>query len=102
MEKSIVFYNVEHKHNENIRSLVKTIYDIFTETMKIPASDVFSEVNPTGEVRIDSVYRMGNKQEGKPKPIVVKLLTKIGKMIVQSKTYTQNLAKNIQTNKKEP
>ena len=92
MDNSIVFYNVPYHPNENIKSLSTAIYKIMLNDMSIPAEDIFHS-DPYGEIRIDNVYRMGKGQKDKPAPVVVRLLTKIGKVMVQTKPYIDNLKK---------
>lgn len=89
--KDLMFYNVEDEKYESEQSLKTTIYHIIENVMKIPLVQIFSRLNPAGEVRLDTVTRMGRFSEPRARPVIVTFTSKSGRNIVYSKTHTSNL-----------
>lgn len=87
---NLVFFNVEEQGSQAPINLRDTIYGLIGD-MEIPNELIFSKEIPSGEIRISDVYRQGRFQREKPRPIVVKFLTKIGRDIVYSKIYRDKL-----------
>ena len=90
-EKDLMFYNVRDSQNETFTSLKDTIYSIFKDDMHIPDQQICSKTNTLGEVRIDTAMRLGRYRAGKSRPVTVNFVTKSGRNIVYSRTYTANL-----------
>ena len=86
-QKDLMFYNVEDKAIETELDLQKIVYGIIGDTMKVPLHHIFSRINPTGEIRLDSVMRMGKYRANNTRPIVATFLTKTGKNLVYSKPH---------------
>ena len=59
--------------------------------MHIPDQHIYSQTNTLGEVRIDTAMRLGKYRSGKSKPVTVSFVTKSGRNLVYSRTYTANL-----------
>lgn len=90
-QKDLMFYNVPDVMHQSDLDLQRTVYNTIQHTMKVPSNMIYSPINPTGEIRLDSVIRMGKYKENNTRPILATFLTKIGKNIVNSKDYTKNL-----------
>ena len=82
--KSIVIYNVEEHGTQSNKTLSDTVYDFIHNVLEINSESVFSKKNPSGEIRIDSIQRLGKPTTDptKHRPILVKFLTGIGKDLV--------------------
>lgn len=92
MKSNLVFYNLPETKNQSALELRNALYNLFVNTMKIPAEYVFnSPKNHGGEIRIDHAYRMGRFDPGRRRPVVVRFVTVTGKEWVLSKTYTVKL-----------
>ena len=89
--KDLMFYNVEDEKNETQQSLRTTVYNIIENVMKIPLMQIFSRINPAGEVRVDTVTRMGRFNEPRARPVIVTFTSISGRNIVYSKTHTSYL-----------
>ena len=90
-EKDLIFYNVEETPNETTTDLKQSLYTVMTAMMMIPDTLLFNRNNPCGEVRFDTVTRIGRFQQDRKRPILVSFTSKSGRNIVQSRTYTSNL-----------
>ena len=90
-ERDLIFYNVEESPNETITDLKQSLYTIMTDKMKIPDALLFNRNNPCGEVRFDTVTRMGRFQQDRKRPVLVGFTSKSGRNTVLSRTYTANL-----------
>ena len=90
-EKDLMFYNVKDSQHETFTSLKDTIYSVISDDMHIPSQHICSQTNVLGEVRIDTASRLGKYRVGKSRPVIVNFLTKSGRNIVYSRTYTVNL-----------
>ena len=92
--KDIVMYNVKESNPESILDLRNKIYNIFLNNMNIPKAYIFHPTNATGEIRIDNCYRIGKKKTNNTRPVIVTLLTQIGKQVVMDRGYIKNLTKS--------
>lgn len=90
-QNSVVFYNVEEVGTQSPVRLRELVYKIMTNRMEIPLDDVFSRVNPAGEIRITDAYRLGNPSSIKIRPLIITLISKFAKDSVLSKMYTDKL-----------
>ena len=95
--KDIVIYNLPESQPETIIQLRNKIYDLFNLQMLIPLEYIFSLRNPGGEVRIENCFRLGKTTPNKARPVIVSLLTHIGKQIVTDKVFVKNLTKTTKT-----
>ena len=95
--KDIVIYNLPESKPETIIQLRNKIYDLFTLQMQIPREYIFNLRNPGGEVRIDNCFRLGKPTPNKARPVIVCLLTHIGKQIVTDKIFVRNLTNSSKT-----
>lgn len=59
--------------------------------MSIPDNELFSKTNPTGEIRLDTMNRVGKFKDGRTRPVVASFVTKTGRNIVFTKKYTSTL-----------
>ena len=59
--------------------------------MQIPSAQILGSQNLSSDIRRDDIYRLGRPIPGKPRPLIVKFLTKLGKDKVFSKQNTTNL-----------
>lgn len=89
--KDLMFYNLPDQANETDLTLINTVYDTIENTMKVPLNQIYASKNPTGEIRLDNVIRMGKFKEGYNRPVIATFLTRLGKNIVNSTTHTSNL-----------
>lgn len=91
-EKDIMFYNIADNQDETQTELKETVYNLFGETMKIPQRDLFSRTNPAGEIRLDTVNRIGKFRGGNSRPVIASFVTKTGRNIAFSRKYVSNLS----------
>lgn len=89
--KDLMFYNVDDENNESDQQLKNTIYDIIEHKMNVPAVIIFSRHNPAGDVRIDTVARIGRYRDDKTRPVLVTFFSKSGRNIVYSKPHLSKL-----------
>ena len=92
--KDIVIYNLVDSNQgtpESIIQLRNKIYDMFNNQMQIPRDYIYSPRNLNGEIRIDNCYRLGKQTSNSVRPVIVSLLTHIGKQMVLDKTFLKNL-----------
>ena len=57
-------------------------------------ASIFHPRNPSGEIRIDNCFRIGKKLVDKQRPVIVSLLTQIGKQILMNTVPLKNLTKS--------
>ena len=90
--KSVVLYNVGEYGFESNKYLIETVYKFITDVLDVDSGNLFSKLNPAGEIRIDAIQRLGKLKldTKKPRPILVQFLTTIGKELVYN---PGNLAK---------
>ena len=65
------------------------------DMMKVPEAEIYSRVNIAGEIRIDTVNRMGRPQTERNRQILVTFMSKTAKNLASSRKYTSNLKNNI-------
>ena len=94
MSRNLMFYNVPEHQNETQMTLRDKIYQIILENMSVPRNLVFTPDNPSGEIRIDTIHRVGKFARGKERPIVVKFLTQFGRDQLMSKNHLDELRKS--------
>lgn len=87
----LVFYNVNEQPNENTNSLKATIYTVIKDMMKVPVAEIYSKDNIAGEIRIDTVTRMGRPQNDRNRPTLVTFMSKTAKNLAYNRKYTSNL-----------
>ena len=92
--KDVVIYNLPESNPESTIQLTSNIYNLFHKNMQIPLANIFHPRNPGGEIRIDNCFRIGKKNPAYPRPIVLSLLTQLGKKFIIDRTYTKNLSKS--------
>ena len=90
-QKDLVFYNVDDRLMETDYDLKQTLYQIMKETMKIPELSLFSKNNPCGEIRLDTVSRIGRHKPNNKRPVMASFVTRSGRNLVNSRVYTANL-----------
>ena len=90
-EKDLAFYNVDEQQHETEQSLKTTIYNTIKDIMKVPITQIFSKINPTGDVRIDTVSRVGRYNQERKRPVIVTFISKCARNMTYSKVYTANL-----------
>ena len=90
-DKDLMFYNVKDNPNETFITLKESIYNVIRNDMKIPEYHICSKTNPIGEIRLDTVTRIGKYKADYSRPVVANFVTKSGRNIVYSRTYTSNL-----------
>ena len=90
-ERDLMFYNITDTQDESFIALKATVYTIMKRDMKIPEDEIFSKVNPVGEIRIDTAVRIGKYIQGKTRPVAVTFITKTGRNTVYSRKYNINL-----------
>lgn len=90
-EKDLMFFNINEEINESSQSLKEEMYIIFTNIMKMRENQIFSRTNPAGEVRIDTVTRIGKILRGRSRPVLVTFISKTARYIVYSRTHTSYL-----------
>ena len=59
--------------------------DVVLNIMKVPDSDIYCQAHPMGEICIDIAHRNGKKRDGENpgnRPIVVRFVTKKGKLLI--------------------
>lgn len=91
LSKNLIFLNVPEEGIQSSQNLAKRIYNVLSKDMKIPSENIFSSQYLAGEIRIDSIFRVGKPSQGRPRPISVRFLTKLGRDIVYDRKYTANL-----------
>ena len=89
--KNLMFYNIDEHRDESEQSLKTTIYSIIKDKMKVPEIQIFSRENPAGEIRIDTATRMGRFRDNSSRSVIVTFISKTGRDLVYSRTYTKNL-----------
>lgn len=82
--KSVVFYNVKELGTQSTKNLIEFTYKFIKETLEIESENIFSKLNPSGEIRVDAIQRLGKPKTdtSKPRPILVQFLTVVGKELV--------------------
>ena len=95
MEKDLVFYNVKDSADETYIDLKDSILRIMKEDMQIPVNELYSKNNLGGEIRPDTITRMGKYSMGKRRPVIVTFVTKSGRNTVYARRYTANLKQPI-------
>ncbi|KAI5755971.1 hypothetical protein M8J77_021051 [Diaphorina citri] len=81
--RNLLIFNVVEKKNESIAALQKVVMDIFCQTMQCNVK----------EQDVERVKRIGKRQEGRSRPIVVSLHT------VSKKNYILSNARNLKGSK---
>lgn len=95
MEKDLMFYNVRDNQDETYVDLKDKIFKVLRDDMKIPSIEIYSKNNMGGEIRPDTITRIGKFSLGKRRPVVVSFVTKSGRNLVYSRLYTSNLKQPI-------
>ena len=90
-QKDLVFYNVEDSLTESDQDLKQTLYHVMQQTMKVPGHLLFNRNNPCGEVRLDTVTRMGRYKLNNKRPVIATFVTRTGRNVINSRTFTANL-----------
>lgn len=90
--KDVVIYNLPESNPETSTQLTSNIYNLLHKDMQMPLTNIFHPRNPGGEIRIDNCFRIGKKNPAYPRPVVLSLLTQIGKKIIMDRTFTKNLS----------
>lgn len=96
-EKDLMFYNLADSGDETNQDLKNTLFTVMRDAMKIPLTDLFHRNNTAGEIRIDTVNRIGKFRTGKTRPVTVTFTTKSGRYLVYSKKYTTSLKESLPT-----
>lgn len=91
MRKSVVFYNIAEIENETLIKLRNRVYNVFLHEMQIPKEFIYSPHNLFGELRIDFCRRVGRFNPKSPRPVVVDILTRMGKDIVLDRRFIKAL-----------
>ena len=81
MQENVVFYNIQEHQGEDCEPLID---NFMKKEMNIDPNLIYSPQNVSGEIRVDVVHRVG-KQNGnffRPRPLVVKYVTRKGKNLV--------------------
>ena len=73
-------YIIADNADETQIELKETVYNLMRETMKIPKRDLFSRMNPSGEIRLDTVNRIGKFRGGNSRPFIASFVTKTGRV----------------------
>ena len=89
--KDIVVYNLKEQNQETVLVLRNKVYDMLLDDMKIPKPYIFHPQNPAGEIRIDNCFRIGKSKPNTTRPVIVSLLTQIGKQVIMDRNYIKNL-----------
>ena len=94
--KSIVLYNVEEHGTQSNKVLSDAVYKFIENVLEIDSENVFSKYNTSGEIRIDSIQRLGkpNSDPKKPRPILVQFLTGMGRDLVYNRVSLANVRSN--------
>ena len=79
MKHNLVFYNLHEDTKENCEA---TIVAFLKEKMSIPAANIYSPQNTSGEIRIDIAHRVGKPAANRTRPIVVSFVTRKGRDMV--------------------
>ena len=87
MRENLVFHNLQERGDDCEQVVLTFLHD----EMGIPQEYIYSRENLSGEIRIDVAHRLGKKSVhvGKPRPIVVKFVTRKGRDTVMK--YVRNL-----------
>ena len=75
-EKDIMFNIIADNADETQIELKETVYNLMSETMKIPQRDLFNRTNPAGKICLDAVNPIGEFRGGNRIPVIASFVTK--------------------------
>ena len=81
MRENLVFHNLKEIRGENCELMIT---DFLKRQMRIESTNIYSQENISGEIRIDVAHRLGKKNSSSetPRPVVVSFVTRKGREMV--------------------